>query len=77
MGFLKAKAPAPPPPVQQTAPVQPDPVITPLAIKATKNVAKGVAVKKGQSAAIVTGGQGLLTEAPTQIPTLLGQNKVL
>ena len=76
MGFLKA--PAPPAPVQQTAPVQvqPDPVIMPAAIKATKNVAKGVAVKKGQSAAIVTGGQGLLAEAPTQVPTLLGQNKV-
>tara|TARA_B100001094_G_scaffold318669_1_gene362537 strand:- start:107 stop:337 length:231 start_codon:yes stop_codon:yes gene_type:complete len=74
MGFLKA--PAPPAPVQQTAPVQPDPVITPSAVKETKNVTKGTAVKKGQSAALVTGGQGLMTEAPTQVPTLLGQNKV-
>ena len=76
MGFLKPKAPPPPAPVEETAPVQPDPVITPAAVKETKNVAKGVATKKGQSAAIVTGGQGLLTEAPTQVPTFLGQNKV-
>tara|TARA_X000001388_G_C2222043_1_gene119661 strand:- start:933 stop:1160 length:228 start_codon:yes stop_codon:yes gene_type:complete len=75
MGFLKA--PAPPAPVETTAPVQPDPVITPSAVRETKNVAKGTTVKKGQSAAIVTGGQGLLTEAPTQVPTLLGQNKLL
>ena len=72
MGFLKSSTPPPPPP----PPVQPDPVIRPAAVKETKNVAKGVATKKGQSAAIVTSGQGLLTEAPTQVPTLLGQNKV-
>lgn len=35
-----------------------------------------VANKKGQAAANVTGGMGLLTEAPTQKPKLLGQNKM-
>jgi hypothetical protein len=31
--------------------------------------------KKGQAAAVVTGGSGLLNDAPTQKPSLLGMNK--
>lgn len=71
MGFFsKPKAPPPPPPPP------PAPAIKPQSTKEVQNVRTQQAQKKGQAAARVTGGQGLLTEAPTQKPSLLGQNKV-
>ena len=68
---MKSPSPPPPPP-----PPPPAPAIKPQNPKERANVATQQAKKKGQAAAVVTGGQGLLTEAPTQKPSLLGQNKV-
>jgi len=48
----------------------------PVGSKATASVSSQAKKKKGQASSRVTGGQGLLTEAPTQKPSLLGQNKV-
>lgn len=64
--------PAPPPP----PPPPPPPAIKPQATKMADSTKATVANKKGQAAANVTGGMGLLTEAPTQKPKLLGQNKM-
>jgi hypothetical protein len=71
MGFFSKPAPPPPPP-----PAPPPPAIKPQSTKEVQNVRTQQSQKKGQAAARVTGGQGLLTEAPTQKPSLLGQNKV-
>lgn len=72
MGFLSPKPPPPPPP-PPIPPVPPDPPIKPKDTKETDRVEKRVARKKGTQASILTGGQGLLTEAPTTKKTLLGQ----
>mgnify|MGYP001354484385 CR=1 FL=1 len=72
MGKFSPRSSAPPPP----PPPPPAPAIQPAATKATENTRAVQAQKKGQAAAVVTGGQGLLTEAPTQKPRLLGQNKM-
>tara|TARA_R100000234_G_scaffold1165_2_gene1035 strand:+ start:13956 stop:14174 length:219 start_codon:yes stop_codon:yes gene_type:complete len=71
MGFMRSRKPPPPPP-----PPPARPVITPAQVKETKRTEDINAQKKGQAASIVTGGQGLLSEAPTNVPTLLGQNKL-
>jgi hypothetical protein len=39
-------------------------------------VSTALAKKRGHSAANITGGTGLLQEAPTSKPSLLGQNKL-
>ena len=71
MGFLKSpKAPPPPPPPP------PAPPITPTKTKVADRASDAQAKKKGQAAANVTGGTGLLQEAPTSKPSLLGQNKL-
>lgn len=71
MGKFNPPSPPPPPP-----PPPPAPPIQPASTKATEYTRTQQAQKKGQAAAVVTGGQGLLTEAPTQKPRLLGQNKM-
>ena len=71
MGKFSSPSPPPPPP-----PPPPAPAIKPAATKASDAARQTVANKKGQAAANVTGGMGLLTEAPTQKPSLLGQNKM-
>lgn len=70
MSFGRSKSPPPPPPPP------PAPAITPAKTKSQDRASDKQARKKGQSAAVVTGGQGLLEEAPTSKPSLLGQNKV-
>ncbi len=71
MGFFSKPAPPPPPP-----PAPPPPPIRPQGTKEVQATKQQAARKKGQAAARVTGGQGLMTEAPTQKPSLLGQNKM-
>ncbi len=71
MGFFSRPAPPPPPP-----PAPPPPPIRPQGTKEVQATKQQAARKKGQAAARVTGGQGLMTEAPTQKPSLLGQNKM-
>ena len=71
MGKFNPPSPPPPPP-----PPPPAPPIQPASTKATEFTRTQQAQKKGQAAAVVTGGQGLLKEAPTQKPRLLGQNKI-
>ncbi|HAF38211.1 MAG TPA: hypothetical protein DCG72_04425 [Gammaproteobacteria bacterium] len=72
MGFLSPKVPdAPPPPPIPAVP--PDPPIKPKDTKESERVETRAARKKGTQASILTGGQGLLTEAPTAKKTLLGQ----
>jgi len=71
MGFFSKPAPPPPPP-----PPPPAPPIRPQGTKEVQATKQQAARKKGQAAARVTGGQGLMTEAPTQKPSLLGQNKM-
>ena len=61
--------PAPPP----IPPVPPDPPMKPKATKEQARVARQGTKKRGQGAARVTGGQGLLSAAPTTKKTLLGQ----
>lgn len=68
---MRSRTPPPPPP-----PPPARPVITPAKVKETKRTEDINAQKQGQAASIVTGGQGLLSEAPTNVPTLLGQNKL-
>ena len=70
MSFPKPAAPPPPPPPP------PAPAITPAKSKTQDRVSTALAKKRGQSAANVTGGTGLLQEAPTSKPSLLGQNKM-
>jgi len=67
MSFLKPPPPPPPPPA---------PAITPSASKTQSRAQSAMANKRGQSAANVTGGTGLMQEAPTSKPSLLGQNKL-
>jgi len=62
-------APPPPPP----PPVPPDPPIKPADTKEAERVQQRVAKKRGLRQANVTGGMGLLSEAPTNKKTLLGQ----
>tara|TARA_Y100000590_G_scaffold408055_1_gene498848 strand:- start:449 stop:676 length:228 start_codon:yes stop_codon:yes gene_type:complete len=65
--------PAPPPP----PPPPPAPPIQPSATKAAGSKAGATARKRrGQASTITTGAEGLMTEAPTIKPSLLGQNKV-
>jgi len=71
MSFFSRPSPPPPPP-----PAPPPPPIKPQASKEVKATKRQAARKKGQAAANVTGGQGLMTEAPTKKPSLLGQNKM-
>ena len=71
MSFFSKPTPPPGPP-----PAPPPPAIKPQGTKEVQTARTTQAQKKGQAAARVTGGQGLLTEAPTQKPSLLGQNKV-
>ena len=71
MSFFSRPPPPPPPP-----PAPPPPPIKPQASKEVKATKQQAGRKKGQAAANVTGGQGLMTEAPTQKPSLLGQNKM-
>ena len=59
-----------PPPIP---PVPPDPPIKPKDTKEAERVERQVTKKRGQAAARVTGGQGLLSAAPTTKKTLLGQ----
>ena len=70
MSFPKPAAPPPPPPPP------PAPAIMPAKSKTQDRVSTALAKKRGQAAANVTGGTGLLQEAPTSKPSLLGQNKV-
>ena len=70
MSFSRSKSPPPPPPPP------PAPAITPAKSKTKDRASDAAARKKGQSAANVTGGTGLLQEAPTSKPSLLGQNKM-
>ena len=70
MSFPKPAAPPPPPPPP------PAPAITPAKSKTQDRVSTALAKKRGQAAANVTGGTGLLQEAPTAKPSLLGQNKL-
>ncbi len=70
MGLFSAPKPPPPPPVPPVPPVAP---IKPADTKAEDRELKRVQRKRGTAAARVTGGQGLLTEAPTTKKTLLGQ----
>ena len=70
MGFLRSKSPPPPPPPP------PAPAITPAKSKTKDRASDAAARKKGQASANVTGGTGLLQEAPTSKPSLLGQNKM-
>lgn len=71
MGLFSKPSPPPPPP-----PPPPAPAIKPAPSQEAENVQRQQAKKKGQASTNVTGGQGLLTETPTQKPSLLGQNKV-
>ena len=72
MGFLRSPSPPPPPP-PPPPPIKP--TVTPQGSKEQQRVKTTQAKKKGQMAARVTGGQGLLEEAPTEKVSLLGQNK--
>ena len=71
MSFFSRPAPPPEPPKPP-----PPPPIRPQGTKEVQATKQQAARKKGQAAARVTGGQGLMTEAPTQKPSLLGQNKM-
>ena len=71
MSFFSRPAPPPEPPKPP-----PPPPIRPQGTKEAQATKQQAARKKGQAAARVTGGQGLMTEAPTQKPSLLGQNKM-
>jgi len=70
MSLFSAPSPPPPPPIP---PVPPVAAIKPADTKAGDRELKRVQRKRGTAAARVTGGQGLLTEAPTIKKTLLGQ----
>jgi hypothetical protein len=70
MSFGRSKSPPPPPPPP------PAPAITPQKSKTKDRAADAALRKKGQASSNVTGGAGLLTEAPTSKPSLLGQNKM-
>lgn len=70
MSFMSPpKAPSPPP----VPPVPPDPPIKPKDTKETDRVEQRATKKRGLRQANVTGGLGLLSEAPTTKKTLLGQ----
>jgi len=69
MVFGRSKSPPEP------TPPPPPPPITPNAAKEQGRVQDQAIKKKGQAAAVVTGGSGLLNDAPTQKPSLLGMNK--
>jgi len=70
MGLFSAPKPPPPPPVPAVPPVAP---IKPADTKAGDREVKRAQRKRGTAAARVTGGMGLLDEAPTIKKTLLGQ----
>jgi len=70
MGFMKPPDPPPPPPVP---PVPPDPPIKPKDTKEAERVIDRASRKRGLRQANVTGGLGVLEEAPTIKKTLLGQ----
>ena len=73
MGKFFPNTPEPPPP----PPPPPAPPIQPSATKgAGSKAAAGARKRRGQASTIITGAEGLMTEAPTIKPSLLGQNKV-
>tara|TARA_Y100000310_G_scaffold63425_1_gene58849 strand:+ start:2344 stop:2568 length:225 start_codon:yes stop_codon:yes gene_type:complete len=74
MGFLMPAPSIPsPPPLPALPPLPPDPVIKPAETKEAARAEKVAARKRGLHAANVTGGLGVLTEAPVTKKTLLGQ----
>ena len=74
MGFLMPAPPIPsPPPLPALPPIPPDPVIKPKEPKEAARVEKVAARKRGLRAANVTGGLGVLTEAPVTKKTLLAR----
>ena len=73
MGFLSPKVPAPPPveppPPAPPMDVVPDSVVTSVDEVENKRKSKS---RVSRQATILTGSQGLLTEAPIEYKTLLG-----
>ena len=76
MGFLNPKVPAPPPveppPPAPPMDVVPDSVVT--SVDEVENKRKR-ANRVSRQSTILTGSQGLLTEAPIEYKSLLGSNK--
>tara|TARA_R110002126_G_scaffold253812_1_gene396902 strand:+ start:220 stop:450 length:231 start_codon:yes stop_codon:yes gene_type:complete len=76
MGFLSPKVPAPPPveppPPAPPMDVVPDSVVT--SVDEVENKRKR-ANRVSRQSTILTGSQGLLTEAPIEYKSLLGSNK--
>ena len=84
MGFLRPKIPAPPPlpppPPAVAVPdaVTPDPVVRPQSVvSATKDELTGEKARKKASlkTSVKTTARGVLTDAPLQYASLLGQSK--
>jgi hypothetical protein len=76
MGFLNPKVPAPPPveppPPAPPMDVVPDSVVT--SVDEVENKRKR-SNRVSRQSTILTGSQGLLTEAPIEYKSLLGSNK--
>tara|TARA_R110000851_G_scaffold75994_1_gene167303 strand:+ start:395 stop:625 length:231 start_codon:yes stop_codon:yes gene_type:complete len=76
MGFLNPRVPAPPPveppPPAPPMDVVPDSVVT--SVDEVENKRKR-ANRVSRQSTILTGSQGLLTEAPIEYKSLLGSNK--
>tara|TARA_R100000734_G_C3318130_1_gene111969 strand:- start:242 stop:490 length:249 start_codon:yes stop_codon:yes gene_type:complete len=79
MGFLKPKVMMPPPPPPPPPPVAiPDPVVKPgKVVDATKKEMTGEKAKKkaNQKTNVKTSAQGVMTDAPIEYQSLLGQKK--
>ncbi len=77
MSFLTPKVPAPPPvEPPPPAPAVPDPVVPDSAVSAEGEVQSRRRNRKrvSRQSTILTGSQGLLTEAPVEYKSLIGRS---